>query len=124
MKPFVGQAAALAEIAPQGKNTRASIEMDAANNRSRMATIKLDAARGHAAVSIVHSGLNDRANATIPICALVSSDRMVHSAKAIACLRKSRRSSCVGASSLVITRVASLNHLISAGKQRCRDCDP
>jgi hypothetical protein len=67
--------------------------MDAANNRSRMATIKLDAARGHAAVSIVHSGLNDRANATIPICALVSSDRMVHSAKAIACLRKSRRSS-------------------------------
>src|SRR3954462_5977437 len=125
MSPLVGQAATLDGIAPNGKTTSASITIDAANSRRRIITIKLDPARGHAATTIVHTGLNERANATIPICALVSRDRIVHSVNAIACLRKSRRSSLEGASPLVIDRPeASLNHLIGPCMQHWRYIDP
>src|SRR6476619_4957226 len=102
MNPLVGQAVPLDGMAPNGKTTSASITIDVENNSRSSITITLDPARGHAATAIVHSGLNDKAKATMPICALVSSDRMVHSVNAIACLRKSRRSPLVGASPLVI----------------------
>src|SRR5262249_41307805 len=64
--------------------------------------MKLDPARGHAEVRIDHRGLIDRTNATIEICAFVSNDRMVHSVYAITCLKKSRRSSSVGTSGLIV----------------------
>src|SRR6476646_11071717 len=119
MNPFVGQAVALDGIAPNGKKTSASITIDVANNSRRIITIRLDPARGHAATAIVHNGLNDRAKATMPICALVSRDRMVHSVNAIACLRKSRRSPLERASPPVIgLSEASLDQLISTRKQR------
>src|SRR6476659_7656840 len=76
MNPLVGQAVPLDGMAPNGKITSASITIDFANNSRSIITITLDPARGHAATAIVHRGLNDKAKATMPICALVSSDRM------------------------------------------------
>src|SRR5215471_10008881 len=66
------------------------------NSASRTTTNGLEAARGHADVRIDHSGLMDSTKAAIEICALASKERIVHSVKAIACLRKSRRSSLLG----------------------------
>src|SRR6476619_6085044 len=108
MNPFVGQGVSLDGMAPNGKKTSASIAIDVANNSRRIITIRLDPARGHAATAIVHNGLNDRAKATMPICAFVSRDRMVHSVNAIACLRKSRRSTLDGVSPLIIGQSQAL----------------
>src|SRR6516225_7309851 len=66
------------------------------SSASRMAAGQLEAARGQADVRIDQSGLIDSTKAAIEICALVSKERIVHSVKAIACLRKSRRSSLLG----------------------------
>ena len=75
-------------------------------------------------------GLSDRANATMEICAFVSSDRIFQSLNTIACLKKSRRSLSVGTSGLIADRIttqfctASFNHLISPRKYDRRHCEP
>ena len=74
-----------------GKRTNANNRTVAQNSTSNIATIKLDAARGHVEVRIDHSGFSDTTSATMEICAFVSNERMFHSASAIACLKNSRR---------------------------------
>ena len=75
--------------------------MVASSNTTKIATTKVDAARGHAEDKIAHKGLSDRTNATMEICAFVSSDRMFQSQKTIVCLKKSSRSSRVGMECIV-----------------------
>src|SRR5262245_6735793 len=74
--------------------------MVATSRKRRIATSGLEAARGQALVRIDHKGMIESPNAAIEICALVSNERIVHSVKAIACLRKSRRSSTLVAPGL------------------------
>src|SRR5262245_38301983 len=89
-------------MAVTGKMTKANNRTHVTNSKSSNAMIKLNPACGHAEDRIDHRGLIDRTNATIEICALVSNERMVHSVYAITCLKKSRRSSSVGTSSLIV----------------------
>src|SRR5207244_4635977 len=71
------------------------------NSTSSAATARLQPARACAERRIDHNGFIDSTKAAIEICALVSNERMLHSLNAIACLRKSIRSSLPGTLSSV-----------------------